>query len=63
MDTDDVIRSILCFLCFLCGVWAGAGLGAIGEYERALKDVTTDGIDFTLKVWNKQHPEHKILNK
>ena len=44
-------------LVFLCGVWAGAGLGAIGEYERALKDVTTDGIDFTLKVWNKQHPD------
>jgi len=46
----------------LCGVYAGGGGGAIGEYERALKDVTTDGIDFTLKVWNKQHPEHKIPN-
>ena len=62
MDTETVIRAFLCFACFLCGVYAGGVGGAIGEYERALKDVTTDGIDFTLKVWNKQHPEHKIPN-
>lgn len=63
MDTDDAIRALLCLVMFLCGVYAGAGMGAIGEYERALKDVTTDGVDFTLKVWNKQHPEREILHK
>jgi hypothetical protein len=63
MDTDDAIRALICFFTFLCGVYAGAGMGAIGEYERALKDVTTDGVDFTLKVWNKQHPEREILHK
>lgn len=42
MDTDDAIRAILCFVTFLCGVYAGAGMGAIGEYERALERKATE---------------------
>lgn len=46
---------------YILGVIVGARIGNIERYHQALKDVSEDGLEFTVRCWNKQHPDWPIV--
>lgn len=62
MDDHKRQTAQLC-LAFIAGIFFGCLLADNVAYCRALRDVSKDGFTFTVKVWNRNHPDAPLLDK